>query len=466
MNPSLSKPLWSLSLLLFPALTNAQVFDAKANMPDVTEEKTAGYIGLIKKMLVRDYPGMFREAGGDLAYPFLTPGSESYADVLWDWDSWFSDVALRQVLELVDDDEEKEKALPYEQGCILNFLSFAGHGAGGSGWVPISVNRKSRLQQGLFSRPENIHEENMHKPCLAQHAAFIVQQMKGDASWLKEGFTNLQYFINNYYYHHRHEATGLYYWQTDLAIGVDNDPSTFFRPHKSSGSIYLNTMMYRELLAMVYLCERLNLEETSRQYQHFADGLKAAIREHCWDERDGFYYSVDLNLLPVDPDQVLHQNMPRDWPCLIQRIGVWSGFMAMWAGVATPEQAERMVAEHFQDPKTFNAPYGIRSLSKMEKMYNLKASGNPSSWLGPIWGIANYLTFRGLVNYGYEEEARQLAIKTIYLFGRDLERFGELHEYYEPENGEPILNPGFQNWNYLVLNMIAWLEGGTAITEF
>ena len=65
-------------------------------------------IGLIKKMLVRDYPGMFREAGGDLAYPFLTPGSESYADVLWDWDSWFSDVALRQVLELVDDDEEKE----------------------------------------------------------------------------------------------------------------------------------------------------------------------------------------------------------------------------------------------------------------------------------------------------------------------------------------------------------------------
>lgn len=124
--------------------------------------------------------------------------------------------------------------------------------------------------------------------------------------------------------------------------------------------------MYRELLAMVYLCEQLNLTETSQQYQKYADELKAALHEHCWDERDGFYYSVDLNLLPIDPDQVLHQNMPRDWHCLIQRIGFWTGFMAMWAEVATQEQAERIVQEHFYNAKTFNAPYGIRSLSKME----------------------------------------------------------------------------------------------------
>lgn len=452
-------------LILFAAGINAQPADDRANMPDISEKKTAEYIKLIKKMLVKDYHGMLREAGGNLPYPFIAPGSESYADVLCDWDSWFSDVALRQVLKLVDSDEENERALPYEQGCVLNYLSFAGHGPGGSGWVPIIVNRESGLHF-LFKRPDNIHNENMHKPCLAQHAAFIVQQMNGDAGWLREHFSNLQAFINNYYYHHRHEATGLFYWQTDLAIGVDTDPSTFFRPPKSSGSIYLNSLMYRELLAMVYLCNQLNLTETSQQYQKYADELKAALQEHCWDERDGFYYSVDLNLLPIDPDQVLHQNMPRDWHCLIQRIGVWTGFMAMWAEVATPEQAERMVQEHFYNAKTFNAPYGIRSLSKMEKMYNLKASGNPSSFLGPIWGISNYITFRGLVKYGYTEEARQMAIKTICLFGRDLERFGVMHEYYEPENGEPVLNPGFQNWNYLVLNMIAWLERETVIQEF
>ena len=49
---------------------------------------------------------------------------------------------------------------------------------------------------------------------------------------------------------------------------------------------------------------------------------------------------------------------------------------------------------------------------------------------------------------------------------RDYERFGALHEYYLPDNGEPVLNKGFQNWNLLVLNMAAWLDGKPFVTEF
>ena len=105
-------------------------------------------------------------------------------------------------------------------------------------------------------------------------------------------------------------------------------------------------------------------------------------------------------------------------------------------------------------------------LSPLEKMYNVRASGNPSSWAGPIWINVNYLVFRGLLQYGYEKEAREVAEKTILLLGRDFERFGALHEYYLPDNGEPVLNRGFQNWNFLVLNMIAWMEGRPVVTEF
>ena len=46
------------------------------------------------------------------------------------------------------------------------------------------------------------------------------------------------------------------------------------------------------------------------------------------------------------------------------------------------------------------------------------------------------------------------------------ERFGALHEYYLPDNGEPVLNKGFQNWNFLVLNMAAWLDQKPVVTEF
>jgi neutral trehalase len=85
--------------------------------------------------------------------------------------------------------------------------------------------------------------------------------------------------------------------------------------------------------------------------------LRDPIRKHCWDERDGFYYSVDLNLIPCETQRwTAHSGQVRDWPCLIQRIGVWSGFMTLWAGLATPEQADRIVKEHCRDRL---APRGV-----------------------------------------------------------------------------------------------------------
>ena len=326
----------------------------------------------------------------------------------------------------------------------------------------------------MISVPKNIYDVNMHKPVLAQHAAFITKTIGGDAEWLREKFYHLQAFVNNYKSHHKNQATGLYYWQNDVAIGVDNDPETFFRPNKSSASIYLNCLMYKELQAMVYLAKQLNQAAVGEEFEKDAIALKAAIQKNCWDERDGFFYSVDLNLKPVDNHQdntlgksfIIHSGYPRDYDCLIQRIEVWSGFLALWSGIATPEQAERIVKEHFANPKTFNATAGVRTLSKMEKMYSLRASANPSNWRGPVWGISNYMVFKGLEKYGYKKEASELARKTITMFGKDFKKNGALHEYYEPETAEPLLNKGFQNWNYLVLNMIASLEGKKAVEEF
>jgi putative isomerase len=314
----------------------------------------------------------------------------------------------------------------------------------------------------------------MHKPVIAQHAAFLTKLYGGNARWLQEKFFYLQAFVNNYKAYHRDQSTGLYFWQSDVAIGVDNDPCTFYRPAGSSASIYLNCLMYKEWLAMAYLADCLSLSELGNEYKQNAEELKVAIQKHCWDERDGFYYSVDLNLLPIaniadstlGRTFIIHSGYPRDYDCLIQRIEVWSGFLAMWAGIATQEQAHRMVIEHLSNPRTFNSPSGVRTLSRMEKMYDVRASANPSNWRGPVWGISNYMVFKGLVNYGYTNYAQDLAAKTIRLFGTDIEKNGALHEYYEPETGEPLLNKGFQNWNYLIVNMIAWMENKPVVEEF
>lgn len=442
--------------LISPIFTYSQQKDSVSN-----------YITIIKSNIYKDYKGMYRKGGGSLVYPFLTPGSNQYDNVLWDWDSWLSNIALRQILSDIGTEKDKQEALKYEQGCVLNFL----HYGDWDGYLPIVIWEDSKPRD---IRPENIYDVNMHKPVLAQHAAFITKTIGGDAEWLREKFYHLQAFVNSYKSHHRNQATGLYYWQNDVAIGVDNDPSTFFRPNKSSASIYLNCLMYKELQAMVYLANQLNQAAVGEEFVKDAIALKAAIQKNCWDERDGFFYSVDLNLKPVDNHQdntlgksfIIHSGYPRDYDCLIQRIEVWSGFLALWAGIATPEQADRIVKEHFSNPKTFNSTGGVRTLSKMEKMYSLRASANPSNWRGPIWGISNYMVFKGLEKYGYQKEATELAQKTVVMFGKDFKKNGALHEYYEPETGEPLLNKGFQNWNYLVLNMIAWLENKKVVEEF
>lgn len=400
---------------------------------------------LIKDYAKKNYTKLFRDPSGFLKWKFIVPGSV-YSDCLWDWDSWLTNVALRQLG--ADDIGE------YEKGCILNFLENADE----KGRIPIVIQPHAMMPE----QDEKL--TNIHKPCLAQHAAFVVQQNNEDANWLKEKFPVMLRYIDYYMENCRHKI-GLYYWIDDMAIGVDNDPCTFYRPKKSSGSIYLNCMMYKELEAICYLGGLLGAEGLEK-YAEEREHLKEAVQTYCYDEKDGFYYSVDFNLLPVDTSVWLHSGAPRSWDCLIQRIGSWSGFLAMWSGIATEEQAERIVHENLLDENSFWSKGGVRTLSKYEKMYDLSATGNPSCWLGPIWGISNYFVFRGLLKYGYEKEARELAERTVRLFEEDLAECGELHEYYDPDTGRPINNPGFQSWNLLAVNMQAWLKGEPVVTEF
>ncbi|MCC5021942.1 MAG: hypothetical protein J6386_03660 [Candidatus Synoicihabitans palmerolidicus] len=87
-------------------------------------------IAVIREHLHQDYSGMLREEGGAFEFPFLTPGSEQYPDILWDWDSWLSNVALRQVLAETATTKGKAHVLRYEQGCVLNYLNYGGSMAG------------------------------------------------------------------------------------------------------------------------------------------------------------------------------------------------------------------------------------------------------------------------------------------------------------------------------------------------
>ena len=412
------------------------------------------YINLIKDYSKDAYKWITREPKGSLRHPFIVPG-KPYPYQLWDWDSWLTDVAARQII-LDNGGEGLSDFLEFEKGCVLNFLEHTDE----NGYMPILIDGEGEV---IFLKDC----KNMHKPCLVQHLAFLLQVTGDDMSWLEPSHLDaIVRFLARYKSEYRHSESGLYRFLDDTAIGVDNDPSIFYRPFGSTASVYLNCLMYKELLAAEYVFRAYGDGEKADYYKAEADELKAIVREHLWDEKCGMYYSADISLYPVDPDQWLHSGKPRHWSSLIMRIDEWSGFLAMWAGIATPEEAERMVRENMLNEKTFWSNYGVRSLSRLEKMYKVWQSGNPSCWIGPIWGNANYMCFRALLDYGYVEEARELAKRTVELFGKGIEKHGDMHEYYDPDTGEGVHNLSFQSWNLLVNNMIAWLEGRDVVTEF
>jgi putative isomerase len=190
------------------------------------------------------------------------------------------------------------------------------------------------------------------------------------------------------------------------------------------------------------------MEESARQ-------LAARIRELCWDPRDRFFYSVDVQCSDRRAQLIPHvpRGMAMSWSTLPVRIKMFTGFLPLWCGAATPAQAQALVDSSYTNSDELRVPAGIRSMSNRETMYSLEKSSNPSNWLGPVWIIANYFAWSGLRRYGFTREADELAAKTLRLLADDLRNSGSLNEYYHPDTGAPLSYQGFIDWNLLALEM-------------
>jgi putative isomerase len=134
---------------------------------------------------------------------------------------------------------------------------------------------------------------------------------------------------------------------------------------------------------------------------------------------------------------------------------MFTGFLPLWCGIASAEQARILVERHFRNEREFNAPWGLRSLAMSERMYAPATdSANPSNWLGPVWIVASYMVYEGLKRYNYSSDAALLAGKTRLLLEKDLLESGAMHECYDPDTGRPNFNTDFLSWNVLALLMV------------
>lgn len=319
--------------------------------------------------------------------------------------------------------------------------------------MPIMIDVKHSDLFGSLE-PAAPNYSNQAKPVFGQLALLIADETKS-VDWLAPNFERLLRFYSSWVLGNE-SAIGLLVWGDDVAIGNDNDPTTFGRPFFSSANLLLNCLFHQDLIASSQLAGRLGRSSDQRRLAEQAQSLGQKIQKHCWDPRDNFYYTVDVQCIDRRRELIptVQPGMAMSWQSLPLRIQTFTGFLPLWCKIASSEQAAALVRTNYLADDRFQAAFGVRSLSSREAMYSMQFSSNPSNWLGPVWIIVNYLVWKALANSGFQQEADALRDKTVRLLAGDLVANGSLNEYYHPDSGEALSHKGFMDWNLLVLEML------------
>lgn len=181
-------------------------------------------------------------------------------------------------------------------------------------------------------------------------------------------------------------------------------------------SLDLNCMLVNEAKSLEKMANELNL--TTEAFTWKEDYIKrsALINKTFWDDENGFYYNVNKT------DHSFTFKKPND----LKRDEI-IGFLPLWSGIATPDQATRLIAT-LTDTSAFWRKYGIPSLSAKDTYYNPKGY-----WNGPVWVEWNYLVLRGLLDYGFNTEAGELVDKVSRGMIEVLKQNHNLWEFYSPD---------------------------------
>jgi len=216
------------------------------------------------------------------------------------------------------------------------------------------------------------------------------------------------YDLSQYYDKTTDQLTQLFYKGDRSMRESGFDPSNRFGPFNID-IIHYNPVCLNSLLYLTEMETAEILTDLGRKQEAAVWLAKATMRAHAinklmWDEKDGLYYDFDFVNRRV-----------RRYPFL-------TTFYPLWAGIATKEQAARIV----------------KNLPMFEKVGGLQTSTvvSGNQWDSPFgWAPLEMIAVEGLRRYGYDADAERISMKFISLVKREYERTGVIVEKYDVVNG-------------------------------
>ena len=392
--------------------------------------------------------GNWRSAACDLKTDGIAPSvSASYfASGFWAWDTWKQAVAVAYFHPALAEESIR---------CMFDFQIRPDD--------PVRPQDDGMIIDCVFQKSDENNDRNS-KPPLAAWAVWEVFQKSANAGFLADMYPRLLRYHRWWYSNRDHDGNGIAEYgatvhadhvDRDAVIeaaawesGMDNAPrfdadyaidilenrdeqGRLMGYSLSQESVDLNAYLYAEKIYLAKIARVLGHEDDAVRLEDEAARVADFVRTHMWDDETGFFYDIDI----------VHKR------ALIDRGKAIEGAIPLWAGLASPEQASR-VRDALMDPNTFNTVMPFPTVSRDNPRYS-----PDKYWRGPVWLDQAYFAVEGLANYGYAEDASQMAWKLINS-AQGLTGNGSIRENYNPETGDGLNASNF-SWSAACFYLLA-----------
>jgi alpha,alpha-trehalase len=179
--------------------------------------------------------------------------------------------------------------------------------------------------------------------------------------------------------------------------------------------VCLNSLLYKTEKDMEQISRWLGHSVDAEKWSRRAEERKRLIRRYLWDERAGLFFDYDFTTAQRSSYRYA------------------TTFYPLWAGLATMEQARRVMA----NLPAFEKPGGLA----------MSTEDTGAQWDLPYgWGNIEMLAVDGLRRYGYNADADRVSYEFLAMVVENFRRDGDLREKYNvaTRSSEAHVELGYQ----------------------
>jgi hypothetical protein len=261
-----------------------------------------------------------------------------------------------------------------------------------------------------------------------------IYQVSKDEKFLKEAYQSGVKYMNWLIAHRDKDKDGMFEWGPYGII--ENVRDWYNAVFQVSAERYLDVdkedisdelecldltlMIIKEMRSLSSMAQQLRLKQESIRWKVEADKTAKLVNENMWDEGSSFFYSInrkDHSFFFMDRDLKRQEII---------------GFLPLWAKAVDKNRAELLI-QTLTDTAKFWREFGVPTLAADDAWYSPYVD-YCCKWNGPVWLLWDYMVFDGLVNYGYNDLAIQLADKMMLAVTMQLSKNHNFWESYSPDN--------------------------------